>query len=337
MDTEILNPQIEANVFASDSGAVPEPLIIRTLELPSLSFPGKYKTPVYIPEWERIVLGHFGSNRLSLWNSRTFELIDFRYTREKLHFCLAYSTKTGMIYSSGLDGQVTGIKVNKDSLGYYGDDVMSAKLSEKIEKISCLDDCNLLACTSGDSLIYLLDIYTLEVKQTLSLGGVEISWEFAYDPKDDTLAILAGDFRESFIFLYSLKTFRCLCKLSAGRDDIGNKALAFCGQRNTLIAQPKTNLIKFWSFHSSQKIKAHKTIILPESSHSFCLIEELDLLLVCLKSNKLQFYKLSTGQLTKSLDVFFEIETIFKLQNEEKIFAINKDFSQVIILKSSQL
>ena len=337
MDTEILNPSIEANIFASDSGAVPEPLIIHTVDLPSLSFSGKYKSPVYIPEWERIVLGHFGSNRLSLWNSKTLELIDFRYTREKLHFCLTHSTKTGMVYSSGFDGQVTGTMVNKDRLGCYGDDIMSVKLSERISKITCLDDCNLLACTSGDSLIYLLDIYTLELKQTLSLSGAEICWELAYDPKDDALAVLAGDFRENFIFLYSLKTFRCLCKLSAGRGDIGSKALAFCDQRNTLIAQPKMNVIKFWSFHSSMKIKAHKTIILPESSHSFCLIEELDLILVCLKSNKLQFYKLSTGQLTKNLDISFEIETIFKLPNEEKIFAINKDFSQLIILKYSQL
>jgi len=331
-----LNPPIFASKLEAP-GHLPKPLAVSTLDLPVFSLSGKYKSPIYIPEWERIILGHFGSNRLSLWNSKTLQLIDFRYTREKLHFCLAYSKKTQMAYSSGLDGQVTGIRVKKDGLGYFGDDIISAKLSEKIEKISCLDNCGLLACTSGDSTIYLLDISTLELKGTLFLSEASISWELAYLPKDNILAVLGGDLKESFLFFFSLKTFKCISKLPAGHEEIGNKALTFCEQRNMLIVQPKMNVIKFLSLHSGQRVKAHKTIVLPDRCQSFCLVEELDLLLVSLKGNKLHFYQLSTGQFHRNLDVFFEIESIFKLQDEEKIFVINKDFSQVVIITYSQL
>jgi len=340
MEIQSLNTPSGSKCFASQfeaPGHLPKPLAISTLDLPTFSFSGKYKSPIYIPEWERIIIGHYGSNRLSLWNSKTLQLVDFRYTREKLHFCLAYSKKTEMIYSSGLDGQVTGIRVERNGLGYFGDDVISPKLSEKIEKISCLDNCNLLACTSGDASIYLLDISTLEVKGTLFLNEANVSWELAYIPKDNILAVLGGDDKESFIFFFSLKTFKCIQKLPAGHEEVGNKALTFCDQRNMLIAQPKMNLIKFWSLHSGQRAKAHKTIVLPDRSQSFCLVEELDLLLVSLKNGQLHFYQLSTGQFLRSLYIFFEIESIFKLQDEEKIFVINKDFSQIVIIKYSQL
>ena len=296
------------------------------------SFSGCYKNLLYIPKWDRIIIGHYGSNKISLWNSTTFQIIEFRYTREQIHLCLAFSNKLNRVFTSGLGGKVTSTRVEKDGIGYCGLDILSAKVEDSIRKIICIDNHDLIACAGDEAKIHLFDSTTLQDKGELILNEGKVLSDFVYIEKNDVLAVVAGD-RANYIYLFCLKNLKCVGKISTGFREMAINGLEYCSSRDMLIAQPKTGTIKLWNLNCDQVLKGTKNINLPESFSSILSLEELDCFVIGSKSRRIYFYKLSTGQLMKTIDVSFEVEGILFMPKEKTILASDKNLSQLVMIK----
>lgn len=65
---------------------------------------GCYKSLVYLAEWDRILIGHRTSSKLSLWDAKSFKMIDSLRTFEKCHSCMSYSKKYSLAFSGGYGG-----------------------------------------------------------------------------------------------------------------------------------------------------------------------------------------------------------------------------------------
>ena len=309
---------------------------LETLTLPSLCFfpsiySGQYKCPVYIPHWSRIVLCHYGSNKLSLWNTQTLDLLDSRYTHEKIHLCATYSEKLNLLYCSGLGGRVSAIKLEKDCFGFYRNDILSPKIADEIVSIICIDKQNLIACTSGDENIYLLDSKTLKILGSFTLNEGRILSEFAYIPKNNILAVVSGG-RKNEINFFCLKNRKCVSKIPICQG-IGFVILKFCESRNMLIKQCKVDMLKLLSLNSGQVMKVNKTIQLAEKPVSILLLEKDDCFLVSFQSEKLQLYRLSTGTLIQSFEVPFVVGGVLDLFNEKKVLIVNETLTQFGVIR----
>lgn len=330
METQSFSFQPQSH-YTSSYADFSQSLRINMTETSSPLFSGCYKTPIYIPKWDRILIGHYGSNKISLWNSNTLEIIDYRYTREQLHFCLAFSEKLNIIYSSGLGGQVTAMNVDKDHLGYFGTDMVSKKIMSRMEKITCIDNHDLIVCAGEGSNIYLLDSKTLLLKDTFSFGSGKVLSDIVYIAKNDILAVIGGDM-ESYLYLFCLKNMKCIYKSKLGCRELTNNALEFSSSRNMLITQSGLGTLKLWNVNCEKNIKMAKKIYLADKIISMLLVEELDCFIVGTASNKMHFFRIATGQLLKTVDTCFEVEGLMIMPKDKKIIASNKDLSQLAIV-----
>ena len=296
------------------------------------AFSGWCKTPLYIMKWDRIIIGHYGSNKISLWDAKTLDMIDSRYTHEQLHFCLTFSDKQNIVYSSGLCGRVTATSVEKNSLGYYWTDIVSDKIAGRIDKILCIDKHDMVACASNGSEIYLLDSKTLTLKGKLSLHENNVRSEIIYIEKNDCLAVVGGD-RENYIYMFSLKDFKCMGKTLVGFRDLSISALKFCSLRNLLVVQPKTREFRIWKLNPGYELKAITKQSLRRNTNSAIIIEELDCFILVLNDQSLQFHQLSTSQLVKTVKIPFYIEEALVMTKENEILVTTKNLSQIAVMK----
>jgi len=294
-------------------------------------YSGEFKCPAYISQWNRMILCHYGSNKISFWNTQNLDLIDSRYTREKIHLAAAFSNKLKFLYTGGLGGQVSALKVEQNCFGSYQNDIISPKIGDEVTNIVCLDEQNLIACTSGDKNICLLDSRTLKIVDLLTLNEGRIVSEIAYIPKSGVLAVVCRG-RKDEINFFCLKSRKCILKIFICKD-IRTSIFKFCESKNMLITQCKMNMIKLWSLSSGALIKANKTIHLDEKPNSILILEDDDCFLVSFQSEKLQLYRLSTGILFQSFEVPFVVGGVFNLSNEKKILIVNSTLTQFAVIR----